>query len=171
MMGAFLLFPDEYLRSAYEIDYRALYAKGYRGIIFDIDNTLVGHNAPADRRAVHLIAVLKDIGFSVNILSNNKEPRVKSFAGRVRADDYLFLANKPLPKGYKRAMRRMGLKRDQMLVIGDQLFTDICGANLAGMHTILVEPVKKWHEEIQIIFKRLLEAPILFAYKKIKFAK
>ena len=170
-MGAFLLFPDEYVKSAFEIDYKDLYKQGYRGIIFDIDNTLVGHNQPADRRAVHLIAVLKDIGFSINILSNNKEPRVKAFADQVGADDYLYLANKPLPKGYRRAMWRMGLKRHQMLVIGDQLFTDICGANLAGMHTILVEPVKKWHEEIQIIAKRLLEAPILFAYNKIKFAK
>ena len=65
--------------STYEIDFDALYREGYRGIIFDIDNTLVPHGAPADERAKKLFAHLKELGFSCCLLSNNKEPRVKMF--------------------------------------------------------------------------------------------
>ena len=56
-------YPDEYLDSAYEIDFEALYTKGYRGVIFDIDNTLVPHGAPADKRSVALFNRLRKIGY------------------------------------------------------------------------------------------------------------
>ena len=72
-------YPDEWLDSAYVIDYEKLYKEGYRGLIFDIDNTLVPHGAPADERAIALFKRLKEIGFSCCLLSNNKEPRVKMF--------------------------------------------------------------------------------------------
>ena len=76
-------FPDHEAESAYDIDYRELYRAGYRGIIFDIDNTLVPHGAPADERAAALFAQLHEIGYATVLLSNNKEPRVKSFAEQV----------------------------------------------------------------------------------------
>ena len=72
-------YPDEYLDSAYEIDYERLYEQGYRGIIFDIDNTLVPHGAPADGRSMALFERLRRIGFESLLLSNNKDPRVKMF--------------------------------------------------------------------------------------------
>ena len=72
-------YPDVYMDSTYEIDFEQLYQDGYRGIIFDIDNTLVTHGAPADTRAIALFAELKRIGFQCCLLSNNKEPRVKMF--------------------------------------------------------------------------------------------
>ena len=75
-MCAFL-YPDEYLDSTYSIDFDQLYKEGYRGIIFDIDNTLVPHGAPADERAISLFTHLKELGFHCMLLSNNKEPRVK----------------------------------------------------------------------------------------------
>ena len=78
-------YPDECADSAYSIDYQSLYDKGYRGIIYDIDNTLVPHGAPADERAKKLFGRLKDIGYSCLVLSNNKKPRVKSFADDVGA--------------------------------------------------------------------------------------
>ena len=68
-------FPDEYLDSTYSIDFEELYRKGFRGIIFDIDNTLVPHGAPADKRAEELFARLKKIGFSCCLLSNNQYER------------------------------------------------------------------------------------------------
>ena len=77
-MCAFL-YPDEYLDSTYSIDFDQLYKEGYRGIIFDIDNTLVPHGAPADERAISLFAHLKELGFHCMLLSNNREPRVKMF--------------------------------------------------------------------------------------------
>ena len=76
-------FPKEYLDSTYEIDFERRYAEGKRGIIFDIDNTLVPHGLPADQRALELFERLKSIGYQTVLLSNNKEPRVKSFAEQV----------------------------------------------------------------------------------------
>ena len=81
-MGSIMLqrfYPDNEVDSAYEIDYQALYRKGYRGVIFDIDNTLVPHGAPADERAVALFRRLRAMGYETMLLSNNKEPRVKMF--------------------------------------------------------------------------------------------
>ena len=69
-------YPDEYLDSTYLIDFEEKYRQGYRGIIFDIDNTLVPHGLPADERAVALFKRLRDTGYQVTMLSNNKEPRV-----------------------------------------------------------------------------------------------
>lgn len=75
--------------STYEIDFDALYREGYRGIIFDIDNTLVPHGAPADERAKKLFAHLKELGFSCCLLSNNKEPRVKCLTMMCRCSIFL----------------------------------------------------------------------------------
>ncbi len=88
-------YPDIYVSSAYEIDFGEFYDRGYRGIIFDIDNTLVPHGAPADERSKALIKSLKEMGFGVLFLSNNKEPRVKMFNDAVGAG-YIFKAGKPL---------------------------------------------------------------------------
>ena len=72
-------FPDEYLDSTYVINFDDLYAQGYRGLLFDIDNTLVPHGAPADERACALFAHLKELGFKCCFLSNNQYERVSSF--------------------------------------------------------------------------------------------
>ena len=80
-----LFFPDRRVKSAYEIDYRGLYEEGIRGLIFDIDNTLVNPNAPADDRAKKLFARLRDMGFQTVILSNNttRPERVPVFLQRM----------------------------------------------------------------------------------------
>ena len=72
-------FPDDYVASTYVIPFEKLYEEGYRGLIFDIDNTLVQHGAPADERAKELFARLRAIGFSSCLISNNQESRVKMF--------------------------------------------------------------------------------------------
>lgn len=152
--------PTEYEHNAYDIHYEALYEQGFRGIIFDIDNTLVEHDAPANLRSVELIGRLHDIGFRTMVVSNNKVHRVKSFCDVVRTP-YLYKAAKPSTKGYLRAVREMGCERDQVICIGDQLFTDIWGANRAGIRSILVEPISK-KEKLQIVLKRIPEKIILF---------
>ena len=161
---SFFLYPDEYIDSTYQIDFQKLYDEGYRGLIFDIDNTLVPHGAPADERAVLLFARLKKIGFSCMLLSNNKEPRVRSFADAVRWTSYMYKAGKPKPSGYKKAMEQMGTGLSDTIFIGDQILTDVCGANLTGLRTVLVKPIHP-KEEIQIVLKRILEKGILFRYR------
>ena len=160
-MCAFL-YPDEYLDSTYSIDFDQLYKEGYRGIIFDIDNTLVPHGAPADERAISLFAHLKELGFHCMLLSNNREPRVKMFNDAVHVS-YIYKAGKPKPSGYRKAMGILGTDATNTLFVGDQIFTDVCGANLAGIRTILVKPIHP-KEEIQIVLKRRLEAIVLLCY-------
>ena len=157
------LYPDEYLESTYVIDFDKLYKDGYRGVIFDIDNTLVPHGAPADERAISLFNHLKELGFHCMLLSNNKEPRVKMFNDAVQVN-YMYKADKPKPAGYRKAMRKLGTDKSNTLFVGDQIFTDVMGANLAGIRTILVQPIHP-KEEIQIVLKRFLEKPVIACYK------
>ncbi len=159
-----MFFPDKYVASTYIIDFERLYKDGYRGLIFDIDNTLVPHGAPADDRAVALFARLKAIGFRCCLISNNQEPRVKMF-NRDIGVDYVYDAHKPSTKNYLKAMEIMGTDRSNSLFIGDQLFTDVWGAKRAGIGNILVKPIHP-KEEIQIVLKRYLERIVLHFYKK-----
>ena len=156
-------YPGEYLDATYEIDFDHLYEEGFRGIIFDIDNTLVPHGAPADERVKNLFVHLKKLGFDCMLLSNNKEPRVKMFNEEVQVK-YIFKAGKPSVKNYKKAMELMHTDKTNTLFVGDQIFTDIYGANRAGIRTILVKPIHP-KEEIQIVLKRYLEKIVLHFYK------
>ena len=157
-------YPDIYVSSAYVIDFKKYYDSGYRGIIFDIDNTLVPHGAPADKRSRTFFRKLKNMGFAVLLLSNNKEPRVKMFGDAVGAQ-YIFKGGKPGRAGYLRAMEMMGTDAKTTLFVGDQLFTDVWGAKNAGIYSILVKQIDK-KEEIQIVLKRYLEKIVLAAYKR-----
>ena len=159
-------YPDHEIESAYDIDYEGLYQKGYRGVIYDIDNTLVPHGAPADERAIALFRRLHDIGYRPLLLSNNKEPRVRSFCDQV-GSMYIFRAGKPKTTGYENAMERMGTTAEDTLFVGDQLFTDVWGAKKAGIVTYLVKPIHP-KEEIQIVLKRKLERIVLFFYHRQK---
>ena len=157
-------YPDERCRSAYEIDYEDWYRRGKRGLIFDIDNTLVHHGAPATEKAAGLFQRLHEIGFHSSIISNNSRPRVKEFADAVGCN-YQYRAGKPNPEGYLAACEEMGTSPAETLFIGDQIFTDVWGARRAGIYSILVEPLY-WKEEPQIILKRRLEWFVLRSYEK-----
>lgn len=157
-------YPDEYVASTYVLDFEKMYREGYRGLVFDIDNTLVPHGAPADERAIHLFERLRSIGFDTCLISNNQEPRVKPFAEKVQSK-YVFNAHKPSTKNYVKAMELMHTDRENTVFIGDQLFTDVWGAKRTGMKSILVKPIHP-KEEIQIVLKRYLEKIVLHFYKK-----
>lgn len=157
-------YPDAVCDSAYAIDYEKLYRCGYRGIIYDIDNTLVQHGAPADERAIKLFSRLHDIGFCTMLISNNKEKRVKSFADEVNSK-YIYKAGKPLRAGYIKAMKEMKTGVSETFFVGDQLFTDVWGAKRTGIRSFLVKPINP-KEEIQIVLKRYPERMILFFYRR-----
>lgn len=159
-------FPDYERDSAYGIDYEDLYQDGIRGIIFDIDNTLVPHGAPADERAVKLFERLHEIGFRTLLLSNNKEPRVKGFSDQVHSS-YIFKAGKPGKEGYRKAMEQMGTIPQNTICVGDQIFTDTWGAKRVGIETYLTKPIHP-KEEVQIVLKRIPERIVLFFYHKRK---
>ena len=159
-----MFWPDEYVASTYVIPFEKLYEEGYRGLVFDIDNTLVPHGAPADGRAKKLFVRLKEIGFKCCLISNNQEPRVKMFNEEIQVD-YVYDAHKPSTKNYKKAMEIMGTDLSDTIFIGDQLFTDVYGAKRTGMRNILVKPIHP-KEEIQIVLKRYLEKIILYFYMR-----
>lgn len=163
------LFPGDYVPSAYTIDYEQLYKDGYRGIIYDIDNTLVGHNAPANDQAIELFRRLNAIGFKTCLLSNNQEPRVASFNEPI-GTNYVYNAGKPSRKGYLEAIHRMGTTPDTTIFIGDQIFTDVWGANRSGIRSFMVKKLY-FKEEPQIVLKRILEFFILIAYRIYKRGK
>ncbi len=173
-------YPDEYLDSVYLINYEEFYRDGYRGIIYDIDNTLVPHGAPADARAKSLFSYLGSLGFSCCLLSNNHRERVEMFMEGIQGMEEIQVipgeesqvyfiedAHKPSRKGYEEAMKVMGTTRSTTLSIGDQIFTDIWGSKRAGLYSILVKPINP-KEEIQIVLKRYLERIVLFFYRKKK---
>jgi HAD superfamily phosphatase (TIGR01668 family) len=157
-------YPSRYVESSFVIPYEKMYEKGYRGVIFDIDNTLVPHGADADEKAIQLVARLRKIGFQVCLISNNKEERVVRFNQQIGVK-YVHKANKPSTKNYLKAMEFMGTNKVNTFFVGDQVFTDIFGANRTGIASILVKPINK-KEEIQIVLKRKLEWVVLKFYER-----
>lgn len=159
-------YPDRMENSTYRIDFEKLYRKGYRGVIFDIDNTLVPHGAPATREAVRFFNRLRKIGFQTCLLSNNRKSRVAPFAEAV-GSAYIENAHKPSVRNYRKACEVMGISEEKAVFVGDQLFTDVYGAKRAGIYQILVKPIHP-KEEIQIVLKRRLEKIVLSSYLKKK---
>ncbi len=157
-------YPDEWIDSVYDYSFESAKGVGFRAVIFDVDNTLVPHGAPATDEAKELFDRLRTFGFSTCLMSNNKEERVKSFADEV-GSAYLYKAGKPLKKGYFKAMEITGTTAADTLFIGDQLFTDVWGAKRSGIHCVLTRPIDP-KEEIQIVLKRYLEKIVLKEYQK-----
>ena len=152
--------PDRRETSVYSMDFSREYEEGVRGIIFDIDNTLVPQNAPVDERVRSLFEALKKDGLSTCLISNNGVKRVREFAEEV---DSHFVPNaaKPSRKAYRKAMEVMGTNEEDTLFIGDQLLTDIFGAKRAKVRSVLVNPVDPSSDLIVIRFKRKIEQLIL----------
>jgi len=159
-----MFYPDDRKKSTYEIDFSDFYKKGYRGVIFDIDNTLVEHGADADSRAKELFQSLKEIGIKSCLLSNNQKERVERFNKEI-GTHYIYNAHKPARGNYKKAMELMQTDLHTTLFVGDQLFTDVYGARRTGIYSILVEPIAP-KEEIQIVLKRYLERIVLYFYNR-----
>ena len=156
-------YPCEYAKSVYEIDYKRLYAMGVRGLIFDIDNTIVHHNDDATPEAEQLFRDIHAAGLKTVLLSNNDEERVQRFIRNIDTP-YVCDAEKPQPQGYERALEILGTDKQQTVVIGDQMFVDIIGANRVGIPSILVHyiPVKG---ELWLGFKRYIEMAVLVMFR------
>jgi HAD superfamily phosphatase (TIGR01668 family) len=150
--------PDIEASSVYEVDFDRLFDEGIRGLIFDIDNTLVAHDAPCNEKSDELMSKLLNKGFKIFILSNNDEDRVKLFIDNIKID-YIHKAGKPSVKNYDAALEKMDLKKEETVAIGDQLFTDCLGAKNAGIKFIKVGIIDK-KEPPHIKLKRILEKPV-----------
>lgn len=135
------LLPNEFVTSVFEITPDKLKQLGIKGVITDLDNTLVEWDrADATEEITAWLADLKEAGIRIIIASNNNEERVKRFADPLGLE-YIHRAKKPLGKAYYSAVVRLGLHPEHVAMVGDQLLTDIMGANRMKLYTILVRPV------------------------------
>ena len=140
---------------------------GVKGIILDIDNTLepYEHALPGE----HVLAWLKSLeerGIKAAIVSNNHKERVELFNKDIGLPAY-YKAKKPFKKNLLRAMADMNTTREETILMGDQVFTDVWAAHNAKIRAILVPPIKD-KRDIFTRFKRLLERPVIRKYEKRK---
>ena len=164
------LFPKQFAKSVRHINYNKLWDAGIRGLIFDIDNTLVTFDVPRPPQdIINFLAGLTQKGFTICLLSNNSKTRVRGFAGALNYP-HIWRAAKPGTKGIKRAAALLGLPKNQIALIGDQIFTDCFCGNRFGIHTILTRPIAK-RDEWTVRLKRFPEKFVLKAYKHHRKAK
>ena len=160
-----MLFPKQMVHRVTDISPEDLKAKGIKGLILDIDNTLTTHDNPIPSDGVSAwLDSVRASGILMLVLSNNHEPRVEPFA-KILGLDFIAEGKKPLTGGFKRCAKALGMNRDELCIIGDQIFTDVLGGNLIGCHSILVEPIQP-ESTAFFKFKRFLEKIILFFYRK-----
>ncbi len=160
-----IFFPKLYLRMVEDINLDLLICKNIKGLVLDIDNTLVSNlTREPDEVIINWIHSLRNAGIKLCIVSNAKKDRVDTFTKKLNIMA-IYKAAKPMRKGFERAAELMGLKHNEVAVVGDQLFTDIYGGNRMGMFTILVKPIDK-KELFQIRLKRIFEKYLLIVYKK-----
>lgn len=158
-----IFYPYEYVDSVFTIDYDKLYSLGYRGVIFDIDNTLVHHGEDSTYEVDELFQQIHKTGLKTLLLSNNNAERIERFLANIDSL-YISEADKPKVDNYYKAVDMLGIKKESVVFVGDQLFTDIYGANKCGMANILVKFLH-YENETKIGKKRTLEKVILKLYK------
>ena len=163
MFNRFL--PNAHVKSIFDIEPETLKAQGIKGVITDLDNTLVAWDVKdATPEVVRWFQLMKDHDIKVTILSNNNLERVKLFSDPL-GTPYVYSARKPLKKAFKKVAKEMNLKREDIVVIGDQLLTDVLGGNSAGFATILVVPIVQSDAKITK-FNRRIERMILNYLRK-----
>ncbi len=137
-----VLKPTYKCKNIHDIKVDILNKMSVKVVLLDVDNTITSYisKTPLDG-SVMWAKNLEDKGFKVYIVSNNFEERVSKIAKKFDLP-YISFAMKPFPKGFRKARKALGVKAQQCVVVGDQIFTDILGANLGRMKSILVEPVE-----------------------------
>lgn len=162
-----ILYPREYLNNVKEITYELLQKNNIKGIILDVDNTLIDYYKNMPDGVEKWCKDLQNKGIKFCIASNsNKKEKIKNVSEKLGIP-YIYFAKKPLKIGLNKAKKIMDLQNSEVAVVGDQIFTDILGANRCKMFSILVEPIKEKDILITII-KRPIENLIKKNYKKLK---
>ena len=159
-----LLKPDIKLERVTDITLEILKKYNLTALILDVDNTLSTHHGQilTDGLAEWLV-YMQENGINLMVLSNSKEARVKPFAEKIGLN-YISLGLKPLPSGFLSAIKALGIKRKNIAIVGDQIFTDVLGGNIVGLKTILLTPIKletTWGFR----FKRKIERLVFKIYK------
>lgn len=157
--------PDIYQKSIYDINYQKLKNNGIRCLIFDLDNTIAPIDIEVpDKRLLEFFLYLEDLGFKTIILSNASKKRVTPFKEKCNIDS-AFKSKKPWKGKYLKILNMYPYKDIEIACIGDQLLTDIYGANRMGFTSILVNPISK-KEYLVTKINRRIEKIILKNFQK-----
>ena len=163
MLKRFL--PSAYVKSVLLIKPEDLIDNGIKGIITDLDNTLVEWDrADATEDIMAWFKSMRDAGLQITVVSNNHIERVSHFCDPLGIP-YICEARKPLKKSFHQAMATLGLPKNEIVMIGDQLLTDVLGANRVGLQTILVVPVASSDATITK-FNRAVERRIMARFRR-----
>ena len=153
-----ILLPTVCVAQVTDITLELLRSMGIRALILDVDNTLSGHGSQQPfEGALEWTQKMAQNG-EMMIVSNNFQKRVEPFAQRFSLP-FVSMAMKPFPVGYSRAVSAMGVRREETAAVGDQVFTDILGANLSGIRSILVVPQGN-ESVLRFGWRRALEKPV-----------
>lgn len=152
--------PFAYYASIYEIPYKKLKEQGVKSLFFDLDNTVIGYDE--ERLTLSHIKFFNELkkSFKVLIISNSNYHRV-SQAVNESGLPFIWYAKKPLKFGFKKALKMTQSKKEEVVVIGDQLMTDVFGSNRMGIKAILVQSVKRKSDRKITQFNRKIEKLIL----------
>ena len=160
-----LFLPAEHAKSVFEIKPETLVNKGIKAIITDLDNTLIEWDRPgATPELIQWFKGMQEAGIFVTIVSNNNKKRVQAFSDPLGIP-FIHEARKPLRRAFRKAIREMNVQPNEVVVIGDQLLTDVLGGNRLGLHTILVVPVAQT-DGFFTKFNRRMERRILSYMKR-----
>lgn len=161
-----LLYPTILKKRITDITAQELKKRGIRGLLLDVDNTLTRHGSQELDPAVEAwIAAMQAEGIGLTVVSNALHKRVQPFAQRIGLR-FIAFSCKPLPIGFWRGVRRLGLPKSQCMAVGDQTFTDVLGAKLAGIGVIQLLPIELEKGKPTLALKRALEKKILRRYAK-----
>lgn len=159
-----LLMPTFFTNKITDLSPKFIKSHGITSLLADIDDTLTYHKDPqVPKKILEFINLMKANNIKIVLVSNNSKKRVSEFAKKLNLP-YIFRAFKPLPFGINRALKKLNISKRNAIIIGDQIFTDILGANLLGIKSILVNPFEK-NQTAFLKLKRFFEKPIR---KKIK---
>lgn len=159
--------PNIYAKDIYSINYENLLKKNINTLLFDIDNTIGDSKTKRpSKEAIKLFKKLEKDGFKIFILSNALKGRATGYGESLNTKAYYFSA-KPLKRQYLRIIKEHNLNNKNIAAIGDQLFTDIKGANKMDITSILVDPISK-NESIFTKLNRLRENKLIKKYNIIE---
>ena len=158
-----ILYPKLYYKSVTEITTDILNEYNIKGLILDVDNTLIDYNRNMDSKVKEWVDYLKQNSIKFCIVSNtNNKQKVKKVSDDLNIP-YIYFAKKPSKKGFLEAKEKMGLENNNIAAVGDQIMTDVIGANRCNMISILVEPISK-KDIIITKIKRPIERLIIKRY-------
>ena len=163
-----LVYPDFYCDKIRDVKLEFLKENNIQGIILDVDNTLIDYYRKFEEGTIEWVENLKKAGIKFCIVSNTNKLDKVQYVAKTLDVPYFYFAKKPFKSGFLKAKDKMGLKPENIAAIGDQLMTDVIGANRCKMFSILVKPIAE--KDILITkIKRPIENIIINSYlKKIK---